>query len=436
MKTEFVDITDTQKTLTIEIPSDIVDAEINRVARGYTKQAKLPGFRPGKAPTTIIKQRFREQILHDVMHDLIPRAVEEALQERGIEPVDTPNIKDVALHEGQPLKFTAAIETVPSFDPGELSTISVSRPPVAVTEDAVEQTLQRLRERAAKYEAVEGRPVAEGDTVVADLERIDAGGKPDRHADANIEVGSPANPPGFDANLIGLNPGDQKTFVVHFPAEYPIKELADTDATYTVQVKHVRQRVLPDVDDEFARDLGEFDSLAALRERVRTDLQAEAEETARRRMRADLLKQLSQRISFEPPVSLVEREIDRRLEEFARQLIQQNVDPRESGIDWAQFREAQREPASVSVASALVLDEIARRENLTVSAADVDKELEQFAERAGRTPAAVRAQMEKEGGMSRLSAGLRREKAVDLVLSRATITTESRHNIGDSEANR
>ena len=114
MKTEFTDVSETQKTLTIEIPTDVVDAEIDRVAQGYSKQARLPGFRPGKAPATVIKQRFREQIHHDVMHGLIPRAVEEALQERGIEPVDTPNIKDVALREGQPLTFTAAIETVPA----------------------------------------------------------------------------------------------------------------------------------------------------------------------------------------------------------------------------------------------------------------------------------------------------------------------------------
>ncbi len=422
MKTEFVDINDTQKALTIEIPSDVVDAEINRIARGYTKQARLPGFRPGKAPAAIIKKRFREQILHDVMHGLIPRAVEEALQERGIEPIDTPNIKDVALQEGQPLKFTAAIETVPTFDPGELSTLTVSQRPTTVTEHAIEQTLDRLRERAAKFETIEGRPIAEGDTVVADLERTDADGKPDRHTDASIEIGSPGNPPGFDANLIGLNPGDRKTFVVHFPSEYAVKELADSDMTYTVEVKQVRQRKLPELDDEFARDLGEFDSLAALRDRVRTDLQAEAEDASKRHVRADLLKQLSQRMGFEPPASLVEREIDRRLEEFARQLMQQNVDPRQSGIDWGQFREAQREPAGVAVAGALVLDEIARRENLTVSSEDVDKEIEQFAERAGRTPAALRAQMEKEGGISRLYAGLRREKAVDLALSRATIS--------------
>src|SRR5688572_27632271 len=157
MKTELLDVTETQKTLTIEIPSEVVDAEISRIARDYSKQARLPGFRPGKVPQTIVKQRFRDQILHDVMHGLIPRAVEEALQERGIEPVDTPNIKDVALEEGQPLKFTAAIETVPPFDPGDLSSITLRQSPVSVTEDMVEETLQRLRERAAKYEPVEGQ---------------------------------------------------------------------------------------------------------------------------------------------------------------------------------------------------------------------------------------------------------------------------------------
>ena len=169
MKTEFTDVTETQKTLTIEIPSDVVDAEIARIAKGYSKQAKLPGFRPGKVPATIIKQRFKDQILHDVMHGLIPRAVDEALQERGIEPIDTPNIKDVALEEGQPLKFTAAIETVPPFDPGDLSSLAATRPSAAIGEEAIDEMLQRLRERAAKYEPVEGRPVADGDTAVLDI---------------------------------------------------------------------------------------------------------------------------------------------------------------------------------------------------------------------------------------------------------------------------
>jgi len=424
MKTEFTDVSETQKTITIEIPSDVVDAEINKVARDYSRQAKLPGFRPGKVPPTVVKQRFRDQILHDVSHTLIPKAVDEALQERGIEPVDTPNIKDVDLREGQPLKFTAAIETVPPFDPGDLSTLSLQRRPTTITEDAIEQALQGLRNRAAKSEPVEGRPVADADTVVLDIERTDPDGESDKHENVSLELGAAVNPPGFDAHLIGMHPGEQKTFTIQFPEDYGVKEMANTEVTYSVSLKEIRKRVLPDLDDEFAKDLGEFDSLAGLRERVRHDLQAEANETSERQLRTELLKQLSERISFELPTSMVDREIDRRLEEFVRQLMQQNVDPRQAGIDWAQFREAQREPARAAVASALVLDEIARREGITVPSEDVDKEIERFALRAGRTPAALRAQLEKEGGLARLTTGLRREKAVDLALSRATMSGE------------
>ena len=421
MKTEFTDISATQKTLTIEIPVDVVAAEINRVAKGYTKQARIPGFRPGKVPTTLVKQRFKEQILHDVAHGLIPRAVDEALQERGIEPVDTPNIKDVALEEGQPLTFTAAIETVPPFDVGDLSTIEATRHATDVNDEAVEKTLQQLRQRGAKHEPVENRGVEDGDTVVLDIERKDAEGKPDRHGDVSLELGSPANPPGFDAQLLGLRTGETKTFTTHFPEDYTVKEMANTDVEYTVTVKDIRRKVLPELDDEFAKDLGAFESLSALRDRVRADLQQESEEHARQHLRTDVLKQLSDRVTFDLPPSLVEREMDRRIEEFASRLMQQNVDPRQAGIDWGQFRESQRDPARASVASALALDEIARREGLTVSAEDVDKEIERFAVRAGRTPAALRAQLEKEGSVPRLATGLRREKAVDLVLSRARI---------------
>ena len=432
MKTEFTDLSDTRKTLTIEIPSDVVDAEIDRVARGYTKQARLPGFRPGKVPATLVKQRFRDQILHDVMHDLIPRAVDEALQERGIEPVDTPNIRDVALEEGQPLTFTAAIETVPAFDPGNLSSITLRRTPVTVTEDAINDTLQRLRERAATYEAIDGRPVTDGDTTQIDLHRTISSPTPDgeveHHHDVSVDLASPANPPGFAGHLVGMNVGDERTFSIRFPDDYVGAELAGRDVTYSVSLKSIGHRVLPDLDDEFAKDLGAFESLAALRERVRGDLQEDADESAKRKVRADLLTQLAQRVGFDLPASLVERESDRRLEEFARQLMAQKVDPQQAGIDWAQFREAQREPARTAVASALVLDEIARREQITVAPEDVDKEIEQFAARAGRTPAALRAQLEKEGGISRLYAGLRREKAVDLAMSRASMANEPATN--------
>jgi trigger factor len=355
--------------------------------------------------------------------------VDAALQERGIEPVDSPNIKDVVLREGQPLTFTADVQTVPTFDPGDLGAIAVTKPVTTITDASVDAALERLRERAATMEAVEGRPVSDNDILVGDVSRTDTDGSTDSHPGITITLGTPGNPPGFDAQLVGLNPGDEKSFDIEFPADYAVKEMAGTKVAYQVKVNEIRRRVLPELDDEFAKDLGEFDSLDALKARVRADMEAEAQENDTRQVRADLLKALAARLTFDPPSALVDREMDRRLEEFARQLVQQNVDPRQAGIDWGQFREAQREPAIASVASALVLDEIARRETLTVTAEEVDKEIERFAERAGRTPAALRAQLEKEGGVGRLYAGLRREKAVDLAMSRARIT-ESRRDAG------
>src|SRR5437773_5670831 len=171
MKTELLDINETRKNLRVEIPHDIVDAEIDRIARDYSRTARIPGFRPGKAPTRVIKQRYKDQILHDVVHDLIPRAMDDALRERGVEPIETPDVRDVTIEEGQPLTFTASFDTVPAFEPGEYSTISLTRPTARVDEEAVAVALERLRTRAARYEPVEGRTVEATDTLVVDLVR-------------------------------------------------------------------------------------------------------------------------------------------------------------------------------------------------------------------------------------------------------------------------
>jgi trigger factor len=290
-----------------------------------------------------------------------------------------------------------------------------------VEEGAVDQTLQALRERAARFEAVEPRAVERGDTVVVDLVRASQGETPDTHQDITIEIGATANPPGFDDEVVGMTVGNTKTFTVRYPDDYGIKELAGSAVDYTVTIKSLKRRVVPELDDEFARDLGEFDTLDALRGRVEQDLTREAEQKAEREVRADLLKQLTGWVGFALPDSLVDRELDRRIEEFARRLMEQGVDPRAADIDWAAFRQAQRDGARDSVASALVLDEVAHREGLAVSDAEIEAELSRFAERTGRTPAAVRAQLEKDGGISRLATGLRRDKAVDFLKSRATI---------------
>src|SRR4029077_3024449 len=245
----------------------------------------------------------------------------------------------------------------------------------------------------------------------------------DVHNDVSVEVGAKANPPGFDEQLLGLETGATKSFTLHYPADYAIGELANTDVSYTVTVKGLKRRVLPELDDEFAKDLG-VDSLDALKARVREDLEHEAKHAAEREDRAELMKQLAARVPFDVPASMVDREVDRRLEDFARRLMDQNVDPRQAGIDWNAFRESQREVSREGVAAALVLDEVTRREKLEVSDAEVEAEVVKYAERTGRTPAAVRAALEKEGGLSRIYAGLRREKSIDFVMARATIAKD------------
>ena len=421
MKAELVDVNETRKNLRVEIPTDIVNAAIDRVAQNYSRRARIPGFRPGKAPARVIKQRYKSEILHDVAHDLIAHAVDDALRERGVEAVEPPDIRDVTVEENQPLTFTASFDTVPSFETGDYSSLTVRRAPVVVAEEAVAHALQRLRERAGRFEPVEGRGVEHGDTVTVDLERKDAEGKTDSHADVNVELGARANPPGFDEQLLGLEVGAAKTFTVHYPADYTISELAGQDVSYHVTAKGLKRRVLPELDDEFAKDMGQFETLDALKTRVREDLEHEARHSAERDTRADLMKQLASRVPFEVPPSLIERELDRRIEDFAQRLMQQQVDPRQAGIDWNQFRESQREVAREAVAGALYLDEVARREGLDATATEIDEEIGRYAERTGRTPPAVRAALEKEGGLSRVSTGLRREKSIDFLMARATL---------------
>ena len=426
MKTELVDVNETRKNLMVEIPSDVVDAEISRIVSRYGKQARLPGFRPGKVPPKVVRQRFKSQIMHDVAHHLVEHAMEDALAERGVEPVDTPEIRDIKLEEGQALTFKAEFDIVPSFDPGDFSTIEVRRTPVSIDDSAVDQALEQLRERAARFEPVEEGVAGEGHTLVMDIERqgYDKDGKAGEkstHERVPVEIGASANPPGFDAELSGLTAGAAKSFRLRFPDDYTVPELAGTDVDYNVTVHDIRKRVMPTIDDEFAKDMGEFDNLDALRARVRQDLEAEAREASERQVRADVLKKLAQRVPFPVPASLVDREIDRRVEEFARRLMDQRIDPRTTNIDWEAFREAQREPATEAVASALVLDEVARRDQIGVSETDIDAELEKYSARSGLTVAAVRARLEQEGGLARLAAGLRREKSLASILQRVTV---------------
>ncbi len=428
MKTELTEVSETQKHLTFEVPSDTVSTEIQRIAKDYSRKARVPGFRQGKVPTTVIKQRYKDQILFDVANDLIPRLVDAALREHGLEPVATPDIKDVVIDEGQPMTFLAAFETVPTIDPGDYTGISLSKPPAVLEVGAVDALIERLRERAVKWHPVEDRPAAAGDAILMDLTRTpqgEAGAEApaaEPMQNVSIELGNQANPPGFDEHLTGVTADQVRDFTVTYPADYEPAALAGTTVAYHATIKGVRRKELPELNDEFAKQVSEVETLDALKERVKHDLQHEAEHEADHKVRHDLLENLASRMKSPVPTALVEREVDRRLEEFVRRLMDQGMDPMQAGIDWQEFRERQKEASTQTVKSTLVLDTIARREQIEANDEDVAAEIEKFAEASGRTAAAVRARLEKDGGVSRIREGIRRERTVTWLLEKATIT--------------
>src|SRR5262245_31752093 len=437
MKTEFTEVSDTRKNLSFEIPSDVLDAEIDRVAKGYSRTARVPGFRPGKVPAAVVKQRYREQILYDVAHDLIPRLVGDALRERGLEPVATPDIRDVVIEEGQPLTFVADFETLPPIEPGEYAGLTLRKPPAVLEVGAVDRALEQLRQRAARWHPVEDRGAVTGDTLLLDLTRTRRTGliqipgegparglddKPEVLQNVSIELGAKANPPGFDDHLASSSAGQTRSFTVTYPPNYEVEELAGATVDYDAFIKGVRRKELLPLDDEFAKEVSELETLDALRNRVREDLQKGAEEEADHRVRHEVLQTLAGRLKTAPEI-LVEHEVERRLEEFVRRLMEQGLDPQKANINWDEFRERQRGPAADTVRSTLVLDEIARREAIDATDEDLSREIDRFAERAGRTPAAVRARLEKEGGLDRVRAGIRREKTMAWIIEKAQIVT-------------
>ena len=433
MKTDFTKISECRQELSVEIPAEAVEETLERLSKRYGRTAKIPGFRPGKVPAQVIRARFREQLLHDVAKELVPKAVDDALATNDLTPLATPDVRDVNVNEGHPLTFRATFDTLPAIDPGRYDDFTLRQTPVSIDEDAVNKAMDQLQLRASRLDPIEGRNIEHGDTVTLDLERRlvkqppdsnnDSSTEPEQHRDVSVEIGHASNPPGFDEELIGLTVGDTSSFTVAFPEDYEVSSFAGAEAAYEIEVKQVRLRALPVLDDDFAKQAGDFENLAALRAKVETDLNQQAETEAKNDVRQDLLRQLAGRLTTDVPEALILQEIERRVEQLARHMMNQNIDPREANIDWNAFREQQRVAATDAVRSTLMLDAIVSREEINLTDEDITQEIERQAEASGRAPSAIRAFIEKDESIDRLRSGLAREKAIDLLLSRSTIVT-------------
>ena len=419
MKVEYIEETAVRKALTFEIEPEVVGKEIEARVKEYARRAKLPGFRPGKIPPEVIRQRFKDQVLGDVAEAIVNRVVFEELEGRGLKPLTMPKVSDLKIDEGQPMTFRAVFETMPLVDVPEYRGLAVGTRTAKVEDADVDRELERLRDEHARFDPVENRPVGRGDFAVVDLLwRPAAGGKGGRDENTIIEVGGEGNHPDMAKTLEGMNVGEAREVRLTWPEDHPA--LAGQVIDYTVTVKGIKEKIVPAADDEFAKDL-DFESLKDLRDGLRQRLHAAEERKIDREVKQALVQALVARASFEVPDALVERHMTARTESAARGLAFQGIDPRKVGVNWREYRDAQRQD-SVSAAKAdILLDQIARREGIEVQEAEVDAEVARFAQRVNKSKEAMRRQMEKEGDLDALRARLREEKTLDLLKANARL---------------
>lgn len=424
MKVDYIEETSVRKALAFEIESEVVEKEIEDKARELARKARIPGFRPGKIPADVVKKRFRGQVLEDVAEAIVNRVVFQELEGRGLRPIAMPKVEALKIEENQPMTFRAVFETLPLLEAPSWRGLGAKAKREPVTDEAVEHEIDRLREEAARFEPVEGRPAQEGDYAVLDLAwKPQEGGKGGRDENALIEVGSKENHPDFNAGLVGMAVGETRELKATYGTDHPSPSLAGRTIVYTVTLKALKSKTLPAKDDEFAKDI-DFDDLQALRDDVRGKLVASEEHRLDRDLKGQLVAALVERATFEVPQSLVERHMTARTENAARGLALQGIDPTKIKMDWKGYREAQREEAVKAAKADLLLDEIARREGVDASDAELDVELARLAARMRKSKEALRAQMEKEGELGALRARIREEKVLDLLKANATLEVE------------
>jgi len=421
VKVDYVEETSVRKSLSFEIEADVVDREIEAKAKDYAKKLRLPGFRPGKIPIDVVKTRFKDQVLGDVAEALVNRVVMDELEGRGLRPLASPKVADLKIDEKQPMTFKAVFETLPLVDLPEYRGLAIKARTAEVKDEDVDSEIDRMREEAARYDPVEGRATKTGDFVMVDLAWRVEGQKGGRDENALIEVGGAGNHADMNAALEGMSPGETKQVTAVYPEDSTSVSVAGKTVAYTVTLKAIKNKVVPAADDEFAKDLGDWDSLEALRQTVRERLLAAEQRRVDRETKEALVAAIVEKASFEVPEALVERHMSARTENAARGLAMQGIDPRQVGVDWRQYRDGQREESVKSAKADILLDEIARREGIEALDGDVQTEVARLAERLKKSPEALRRQMEKDGDLGALRARIREEKTLDLVKANARL---------------
>ena len=409
-----------KREISVEIPAEEVTRETETLIQKYQKVARLPGFRAGHVPASIIRQRFKEDLKSDVVEALVPRYFRKEAEKLGMVPVSQPRVTDLHIHDGEPLRFKASFEIMPEIKVEGYQELRADHPQIDVKDEEVEEALHNVREQHATFTTIEGSPLGDGDFAQASMNGRpkDAGDKtqPVHMDEVLIEIGGKNTVPEFSTNLRGANAGDTREFEVVYPEDTNDKRLAGKTFIYTVKVHAVKQKSLPELNDDFAKELGDFTELDQVRKQIRENMIAERKHTAEREAKDKLIAELVKRNDFEVPESLVDRQIDLRLERGLRALAAQGMKMEDmKKMDLPRLRAGQRDQAVQDVKSSLLLERIAELERIEVSDDEVNHELEALAAQSKQTPEAVRTRLTQDGGLDRIRNRIRSEKTLEFL---------------------
>src|ERR1700756_5257404 len=413
-----------RRELELEIPAEDVSKATERVAKELARVARVPGFRPGKAPISLIKRRFADDIKGEVLQSLVPERVEKAVAEQKLSPVSQPQVDKLDFNEGQPLKFRAVFEVLPEFELGSYKGLEIEMPPMDVTDEDVNKALEETRERAAAFAPVEGRAVENGDLAQLKLVGTPAdGGKPINADSVLCHVGAEETMEPFNENLRGANIGDHKEFDVDYPADYPDQKLSGKKFHYAADVTGIKTKKLPELNDDFAKDVSDATTLDELKKKIRESLEHQRDHRQKDLQRERVIGELVKLHDFPVPDSLVQHQMDVRLERVVRSLAQQGVDPRAVNIDWVTLRKRNEDRAKDDVKAELIVDRIASTENIETTDEEVEHELQHLASHSGESVEAIRARLTKQGALDRMKAKLRSDKTIDWLAENASVKT-------------
>ena len=411
------------RELVLDIPAEDVSKAFQTVVRNYRKYAKIPGFRPGKVPESVIRRRYATEIRKDVIDSLLPERFNQGVRDLNVKPVGQPQVTELNIEDGQPLHVKAVFEFIPDFSIEGYQDVKVEKPSVEVTEDEFSHELEQLRESRATIEPVEeDRALVDGDWAQISYSgqvENEPDAAPLAGEDALVEIGGKDTVEAFTTILRGAKQGQELKAEVIYPADYTDAKLAGKTVAYDVTVKGIKKRIVPDLNDDFAKEMGNYESLAELENRVREHMANRKRRSVEGETKDRLFAALTERFAFPVPESMVQEQIDARLERGLRALAAQGMDTEQMRkLDFARLRTAQRDSAVAEVKTFILLDRIAAAEDVTVSDEELDREVHLAALQSREPVEALRQRLTDDGGLARIREQMKREKTASLLYER------------------